>query len=174
MWKKRVWVGALALFIGLTPIITFLFALKPHYIVWFSNHTFIIIGLALLFRSPFWLFAEMCIGFIPEAIWSIDFISRVLINRHVWDFTSYMFTETGAFRWVHLYSLQHLLFVPFCIYGLILLGGPVKSAWKGSFIHISIIWALSFLFEAKLNLNCVISDCGVINLPYYPFTRLLL
>ena len=157
--------GLLFLLIGITPAITWLIFDRPHYIVWFSNHTFIILGLALLFRSQFWVFAELCLGAIPELTWSIDFLSRVFTGEHVWGFTSYMF-KNGVFDWLHIYSFQHLLFVPAALYAMHLLGGPKRGAWIGSIIHGAIMWKASFMFSSEFNLNCVYYKC-LFDLPNY-------
>lgn len=154
--KKRVILGIICLLIGITPAITFLIFGNAQYIVWFSNHTFIIIGIALLLNSRFLVFAELCLGLIPEAYWSIDFLSKLLTGKFLFGTTAYMFTN--GFNWVHLYSLQHLLFVPMIILALCILGGPIKRAWIGSLIHMSILFFVSRLFPVKYNLNCVFNS----------------
>ncbi len=170
--QKRVLFGWIFLAVGLTPALTFLIFGNPQYIVWFSNHTFIILGLALLFRSPFWAFAEFCLGAIPELLWSIDFLSRVFTGNYIWGFTSYMFRD-GAFNWTHVYSFQHILFVPAALYAMYLLGGPVKRAWLGSIAQGVIMWAFSFAFSYDFNINCVYHKC-IFDLPFYQFTWPLL
>ncbi len=168
---KRVIFGWICLLIGLTPALTFLFLGNAQYIVWFSNHTFIILGLALLFRSPFWAFAELCLGFLPELVWSADFLAKLLTGNYIWGFTSYMFTTSG-FNWMHLYSIQHILFVPAAIYAIYLLGGPVVHAWVGSIIHGIVMWSISFTLP-EYNINCVYYKC-VFDMPYYKITWPLL
>ena len=138
---KREIFGWLCLAIGITPIITFLFFSRVEYIAWFSNYTFIILGLALLYRSPFWAFAQLCLGLVPELIWSADFLWKVFTGDYLIGITQYMFISTG-FDWIHLYSLQHILFVPVSIYALFLLGGPVKNAWQGSIAQGIAMWGI--------------------------------
>ncbi len=163
--EKRVLFGWIYLVIGLLPFLTFILFGNTHFSVWFSNHTFIILGLALLFRSPFWAFAELCIGFLPELVWSTDFLARVFTGAHIWGFTSYMF-KNGAFDWFHLYSFQHILFVPAALYAMYLLGGPVKQAWLGSLAHGAAMWGVSFGFPFDFNINCVYHKC-IFDLPFY-------
>jgi len=163
--QKRVLFGWLFLLIGLTPALTFFLWGNPQYFVWFSNHTFIILGLALLFRSPFWAFAELCLGALPELIWSADFLYTFFTGSQLWGFTSYMFTDSG-FNWLHLYSLQHIVFVPAALYSMYLLGGPVKKAWIGSIFHGTAMWAASFAFTSDYNINCVYYTC-LFDLPFY-------
>jgi len=156
--------------IGLLPIVTFLFFSRPEYVVWFSNHTFLVLGLAVLFRSRFWVLAELCIGFVPETTWSIDFLWQLVTGEPIWGMTSYMF-KNGAFDWFHLYSLQHILFVPLGLYALYMIGGPVKRAYWGSFAHFALVWPTSFAIGSDLNINCVFYACQILTfLPYYPIT----
>ncbi len=143
--------------IGITPAITFLLFGNAQYIVWFSNHTFIIIGIGLLLNSRFLVFAELCLGLLPEAYWSIDFISKLLTGKFLFGTTAYMFNN-GSFDLVHLYSLQHLLFVPMALLALFWLGGPIKKAWIGSVVHMGILFFVSRLFPVKYNLNCVFNS----------------
>jgi len=170
--EKRVLFGWIFLILGITPFLTFIVFSNPHYAAWFSNHTFIILGLALLFRSPFWAFAELCLGAIPELIWSIDFLTKLLTGNHLWGTTSYMF-KNGGFDWLHLYSLQHILFIPAAIYAIYLLKGPVKQAWLGSITHGAAMWGVSFGFSPEFNINCVYYKC-VLDFPFYQISWPLL
>jgi len=162
--QKRVLFGWIFLLVGSLAPLTWLVVGRPEYIFWFSNHTFIILGLALLFRSPFWAFAELCLGALPELLWSVDFLSRVFTGSHVWGFTSYMF-KNGAFDWLHLYSFQHILFIPAALYAMYLLKGPVRRAWLGSIAHGAVIWGFSIAFY-DFNINCVYYKC-IFDLPFY-------
>jgi len=166
--KKRVLFGWIFLAIGITPVLTFLSFSRPEYIVWFSNHTFIVLGLALLLKSPFWAFAQLLLGAIPELTWSLDFLWRMFTGEHIWGFTSYMF-KNGAFDWLHLYSLQHLLFVPAALYAMYLLGGPVKKAYLGSLGQGAAMWGVSMALPFDLNINCVNYQC-MFDLPFYQIT----
>lgn len=159
--------GIIFLFLGITPLLSFLLFSRAEYVFWFSNHAFLILGIAMLFQSRFWIFAELCLGFVPELLWSIDYLFRLISGKFLWGFTNYMFTDAGAFNWFHLYSLQHLLFVPASIYALYILGGPVKKAWAGSFLHMAVLWIISWILPAELNVNCVREYCAW-NVPCYP------
>jgi len=168
MEKKQVIWGWIFLIMGILPFLTFLTFNRPQYAVWFSNHAFIILGLALLFGSRFWAFAELCLGAIPELVWSTDFLYNLFTGKQLWGFTAYMF-KNGAFDWLHLYSLQHILFIPAALYAIYLLGEPAKNAWQGSIIHGSIMWGVSFLFPYDFNINCVYHKC-IFDLPFYQIT----
>jgi len=170
--EKRVVIGWIFLIIGITPFLTFLVFGRPQYAFWFSNFTFIILGLALLLRSPFWAFAQLCLGAVPELTWSIDFIGNAFTGRSLWNITTYMF-KNGAFDWAHLYSFQHLLFIPAALYAMYLLGGPVKRAWFGSLAQGVVMWGVSFAFPFDYNINCVYYKC-IFDLPFYQITWPLL
>jgi hypothetical protein len=163
--QKRELFGWLFLVVGIMPFLTFLTFDRPQYFVWFSNHTFIILGLALLLRSPFWAFAQLCLGAIPEVVWSFDFLWQFFTGVSPLGITTYMF-KNGAFDLLHLYSLQHILFVPAALYSVYLLGGPVRQAWLGSVAQGAAMWGLSFGFGSDLNINCVYYKC-TFGLPFY-------
>ena len=165
--EKREWLGWALVILGITPILTFLIFSRPQYVVWFSNYTFVILGIALLLRSPFWVFAQLCLGLIPELVWSWDFLVNLFSGSSPLGITSYMF-KNGAFDWLHLYSLQHLLFVPVGIYALYLLGGPVRQAWLGSLAQGIVMWGFSLPFGPDFNINCVYYKC-TFDLPFYQF-----
>jgi len=150
---------------GITPAITFFFMNKPQYNFWFSNHTFIILGIALLLKSKFWVMAELCLGTIPELYWSTDFLFRIITGKFLFGTTEYMF-KNNAFNIAHIYSLQHLLFVPLGLLALHWLGGPAKKAWIGSIGHASILLIISKFFP-EYNINCTIHSCIPIKIPYY-------
>ncbi len=165
--------GWILLLIGLTPGITFYFIKTPQYFGWFSNHTLIITGLAVLAGSRFWVFAQLCIGLLPELLWSIDFLSKPILGEHIWGFTAYMF-KNGVFDMSNLYSIQHLLFFPAVLYALYLVGGPVRQAYLGSFIHLTALIPISLAWGPKYNLNCVFESCGLLkDVPEYFLIRTL-
>jgi hypothetical protein len=76
-----------------------------------------------------------------------------------------MITDTGSFAWNHLYSLQHLLFIPAGFLALYLLKGAINYAYLGSLLHGGIMWGLSLLMPG--NVNCVYENCLPFRVPYY-------
>ncbi len=167
---KRFYLGWALIFIGLTPIVTFVSTplLAANHFFWFSNHTFIIIGFALLFANPFWVFAEFCIGVIPELVWSIDFIFQLIAHKPFLGITDYMFTGTD-FNWIQLYSIQHILFIPCTLYALHILGGPVRNAWIGSLVHQLFLAISGYLNSYDLNINCAYHTCAIA-IPWHMIT----
>ena len=113
------------------------------------------------------MFAELCLGLLPEAYWSIDFLSKLITGKFLFGSTAYMF-KNGSFDLFHLYSLQHLLFVPVALLALYWLGGPIKRAWIGSVVHMTILFFVSRLFPVKYNLNNVFNSSFLpVNFPFY-------
>lgn len=166
--EKRDVLGWVLVALGVLSLATHFLLGNPRHAVWFSNHTFLVMGVAVLLRSRFWVFAELCIGFIPELVWSADYVYRLFTGEFLWNLTNYMFVEGGGFNWLHLYSLSHLLFVPAGLLALFVLGGPVRQAYLGSFVHLVILWPLSMAFGTEYNLNCVFHHCQVLEfLPQY-------
>lgn len=164
--KKEDLIGTIFILIGIMPLLTFFFFSRIEYTAWFSNHSFIIMGIAVLFRSRFWVFAELLIGLIPELLWTADYFWKSVTGNYLIGVTEYMFTPTGGFDWFHFYSLQHILFVPAALYALWVLGGPVKNAWQGSVMHGAGLWILGWMLDPELNINCVREACAW-NVPHY-------
>lgn len=169
--QKSDWLGIFCITFWLVTFFTLTLFLNFHYLVWFSNHTFLILGIALLLKNRWLLCTQLCLGAIPELTWSTDYLFRAITGNSLWGFTNYMFTSAGGFNLVHFYSLSHLLFVPLTLLGLWMLSGSVVRAYLGSLAHMLVLWPLSFLFGSDYNLNCVYYDCGIFTwLPAYQLT----
>ena len=169
--QKSDWLGWACIGLWCLTFVSLVLFLKLQYLVWLSNHTFLILGIALLTKNRWLVYAEFCLGAISELVWSADYLFTIITRKELWGLTTYMFTQSGGFNWVHLYSISHLLFVPAALLGLVLLKGTITRAYLGSFAHMAVLWPLSFLFGSDLNLNCVFYDCKV--LPFLPWYQVM-
>jgi len=158
MNKKRIGYGLLLFCIGLFSLFSAYKNGALHDFAWFSNHTFLILGLAVMFNSRFWVFAELCIGFFSELTWCLEFFYRLFTGVDLWGSTAYMFTDTGI-NMLQLYSFSHILFVPMAIYALYLLGGPARGAWIGSIVHAALLFNVGMLIDPVFNVNCTHRSC---------------
>lgn len=158
--------GAVYILIGLMPLISNLLMGNAQYFLWFSNHTFLIMGIAVFFSSRWWVMAELSFGLIPEAVWCVDYFAKIFTGNYIWGFTDYMFNSNGGFVWQHAYSLSHVLFIPAALFAMYALKGRINFAWVGSLIHGLAIYGISFLLPVY-NLNCVYSSCLPVELPFY-------
>ncbi|MFQ5621685.1 MAG: hypothetical protein ACE5FT_07665, partial [Candidatus Nanoarchaeia archaeon] len=96
------YVGWLFIAIGLAGIFVNVHLGTAPYILWFCNHTAIVLGIAFLFRSPYWITAEVSVGLIPQLLWGIDYLSKLFFGTHwLGGFTSYMFSP--EYHYLHYY-----------------------------------------------------------------------
>ena len=161
MEKRKIFLVLIGIFfivISIIGIIINIVTKTPYNLVWFCNHTTLILGLAFLFRSSFWITAEINIGFFPQLLWSIDFLSKLIFNRFVFGFTDYMFSP-HYHKALYILSWNHIFMLPIALIGLYLLDKPPKDAWKGSLIHGIILIPLSYIFAYGTNLNCLHESC---------------
>ena len=93
--KKQILLNIIGIFfilLGLTGIVANIINKTPYNLVWFCNHTSLILVIAFLFRSSFWITAEVSIGLIPQMLFSIDFLGKLIFNKFPFGFTDYMFS----------------------------------------------------------------------------------
>lgn len=163
MKKRDLFLNMIGIFfisLNVAAVIINILSDTPYNLVWFCNHTAIILGLAFLFRSSFWVMAELSIGFIPQLLWTIDFLSKLIFNKFVFGFTDYMFLPDYN-QALYILSWNHVFMLPLALVGLYLLKNPVKDAWKGSLLHGILLIPLSYWIGSLVgtSLNCVQKSC---------------
>ncbi|MFH1248738.1 MAG: hypothetical protein V1660_01145 [archaeon] len=127
--------------------------------IWFSSHVIILLGVGILLRSRFLLTAELCIALIPETLWSIDFLGKLFSNKYFIGITQYMFE--GKFDFVALVNLEHLLIIPLGLVAVWYLGRD-KNGWKGSLIHVLVLWVIGLIAGPIYNINCIFKSCTLL------------
>lgn len=127
------------------------------YLFWFSNHTTLIIGLALLFRNRFWLTAEVALGIIPELLWISDFLSFRFFAHPLFGFTSYIFEPSYPLM-QYLLALQHLFVLPLTVIALWIMR-PLRGSYFGAFLHSAFLWTSGYLLGSQFNVNCSYHAC---------------
>lgn len=127
-------------------------------IFWLCNHATLIIGLAILYRSSFILIGELSLSLAGSLTWTMDYLSRVFFNFHLFGSTEYIFDEIGTF-FFYISSINHLIFIPLVLTALFLINKPAKNSWKFSLSHGIFLIAIAFLFEKDYNLNCIVQSC---------------
>ena len=164
--------GIIYIIIGLAPIISAL-SWRWEHILWFSNHIFVIMGLAILYNNRAWLLGSLSVGALIELIWSVDYILYWIKGGTAWGITDYMFTGPW---WSNILGLIHILVIPAGIYGLYLMKGKIENAWKYGLAHGIIMYIISLIISQEYNLNCVHRSCVQFTVPYYqviwPFVSL--
>lgn len=155
--------GYIFLIIGLFGIYTNFSNQTTQYIVWFCNHSAIIIGLAILYNSRAWLSAQISLGLFPQLVWSLDYLSKLFTDNYLFNITNYMFDPTYPTS-MYVMSLNHLIMTPLALY--IVWQLKPKLAWKEAMTHIILLIPISLSYPAKYNLNCLVEPC----VPFLPST----
>lgn len=136
---------------------------------WLCNHVPLLIGIAILFRSSFWLMAEVSFLFVGMFLWIVNFLSYLLIDKIIFVSAEYIFVSAGTI-FFYLSVTLHLLTLPLAIIAIFLLKKPEPLAWKGSLFHGIILIPIMIYFGESYNLNLFLrSDLSFIpNFTLYP------
>ena len=158
--KKRyvdLTIGIFFLALGLISTTVFYAYDQLTSLLWFCNNTSFVLGLAFLLRSKFLITAETVLGFVPQVIWTVDYLGN-LFGVNIFNATTYMFDPSYP-TMLYVLSLHHLLLLPAMLYGIRSIGFH-KLGWIGALGHGALLWAVSFfLTNPELNLNCIHQSC---------------
>ena len=162
--KKSDWLNAIGIFLivlGIVHLIQTIFTVEPVHVFWLCNHVLFFMGIAILFRSSFWLRAEFLVLFLGQFIWMINFIFRIFDSAFV----------VVDYRITFIPALVHLLTLPLGFVAVMLLKKKEKSAWKGSLLHMIVLFPFVIYFGNYYNLNCLFEPCvtWIPNVASYPF-----
>lgn len=58
---------------------------------WFCNHTPLLIGISFLIGRKDFIKAIINVGFLPQLIWTVDFLGRLFFGTCLFDVTQYVF-----------------------------------------------------------------------------------
>lgn len=150
-------IGILIIILSLLRIYTIINYATPVHIFWLCNHIPLIIGISILARNSFLLAAETSLLLIGSLNWSLDFLSKLIFDKHILGSTSYIFTAISTDSITSI--LSHLSILPFAILALFLIKNPKPKAWQGSLVHMLILIPASFYFGKFYNLNCLLKPC---------------
>ena len=130
----------------------------PTSLFWLSNHVPLILGIAILLRSSFWILAETAFIFAGEIGWTIDYLFKLSFNKYLVGSTAYMFNPDFATR-LYISSLLHLIVVPFGVMAFLLINKKQQKAWKGVALHLALLIPIIIYYGNDLNLNCLFKSC---------------
>lgn len=161
------------LLIAINQVFVMLLTAKNfRYAFWFSDHVAFVLAIAVLMRKRAIVTGEMCIALIPETIWTLDFLGKILFNRFIFNtvgVANYLFVE-GAFvaRWQNFSTLQHLFILPLGLLALWIMKAD-KNGWRFALIHAAALWIISFAIGSAYNVNCIFDPCalGIKKMGYY-------
>jgi len=150
-------IGWFLILLGGIRIFQLVFFGEPVHLFWLCNHVIIFMGIAILFRSSFWLIAEFCFLFIGEFIWVIGLLIYISFGIIIPGNSAYLLYDA---KFINLISiLVHVLTLPLGLWAIFLLGKKKKFAWVGGLIHAIILIPFVLYFGANYNLDCFYKPC---------------
>ena len=157
--SKNDYIGFLLLSIGIIDVVhTVLY--KPLYeLLWFSNSILVLAGLAFIFQSRL-LIGSVLISSVVEIPWVVDFFGRLAFDKVLLGgVADYMLNDFGFSSARFYIELNHLLVIPFSVYGALKIGIH-RQSYVVSSIHAVLLNTLSFFFApAAKNINCMRHLC---------------
>jgi hypothetical protein len=162
--KKGDWLNIIGVFLivlGIVHLIQTILTVESIHVFWLCNHVLVFMGIAILFRSSFWLTAEFLILFLGQFIWIINFVFRIFNSAFV----------VVDYRIGLIPALVHLLTLPLAFIAILLLMKKEKFAWTGSLLHAAVLFPFVLYFGSYYNLNCLFEPCvtWIPNVALYPF-----
>ena len=159
--NKNLLLNLIGILLILFFIIRLIFLIKDGEIIsifWLCNHAMLIMGIAILIRSSFWLAAEISFAFVGVLVWITDYFSKILFNIHLFGSTDYLFpiVNKGFFLTT---SMVHLFSLPLGILAFFLISTKQKHAWKGAILHVILLIPPAIYFGEYYNLNCLLKPC---------------
>ncbi|MBS3074672.1 hypothetical protein J4447_04470 [Candidatus Pacearchaeota archaeon] len=164
--------GVIILLVGVIGIFNAFYFNRIYDIFWFCYIGMILLGLGIIIRNIPLIKSQMYILLIPDVIWVIDFLVRLLSGRSFLGIVDYFFRETNVL--VKIVSLQHVYLLPLVIAAVFLIGKPIRTNNKGvliSVIEITFIYLTTLIFTSpSSNVNCVYRFCSESpwTNPFYP------
>jgi len=162
-------IGVLLIFLFVLRFISLLRGETIIHIFWLCNHVPLIMGIAILLRSSFWLTAEISFLFFGFLGWIIDYLSKMFFGIHILGTTSYLFPITDPV-FFYATATAHILTIPLALIAYFLIKKQEPSAWKGALIHAIVLIPFLIYFGEHYNLNCFLKPCvdWVTNFTLYP------
>lgn len=163
--------GWFLIILGMVRIFQLIFFGEPIHIFWLCNHVILIMGVAILFRSSFWLIAEFSFLFLGQVVWVVGVLIYVFFGIMIPGSSTYLLYD---FSFLNLISLAvHFLTLPVGAFAIYLIGRREKFAWAGGLIHALVLVPFALYFGRDYNLNCIYESC-VSFIPYFELYSLFL
>jgi hypothetical protein len=122
--------------------------------LWFCSHTPILFAIGFFMKNMNIIKSLICVGLIPQIIWIIDFVGKILFGTFIFGVTDYMFLNMTIFTF-SVSVIEHFLSAPLAL----LLTYKYKTEKKVlvyALIYLIIILFLSITLNAEdYNYNLV-------------------
>lgn len=149
--------GWFLIILGAIRIFQLIFFGEPIHILWLCNHVIVLMGIAILFRSSFWLIAEFSFLFLGQVVWIFGVLLFVFFGIEIPGNSTYLLYDLNFLNLVSL--LVHFLTLPIGVFAIYLLGKKESFAWIGGLIHATLLVPFALYFGEYYNLNCIYKPC---------------
>lgn len=151
--------GIIFLVWGILSLINaFVVLQKVNDFLWLCYVGLFLIGIGLLLKNDALVQSQLLLLFIPDLLWTLDFITYAFVGSSFLGISDYVFSLTHPLTII--VSLQHLAIVPFALFilqkqsrGMLALPVALGEA------TLAFILSRALAPEAE-NLNCVYRFCG--------------
>ena len=116
LYNQRYFIlGVFFLILQLFVIIENYNASKYDTFFWFCNHALLLFAIGFFTKNNDLIKGLINVGLLAQLVWSIDFLSRILFEIHVFNITNYIF-ESPSSLWTLLTITIHLFATTLSLY----------------------------------------------------------
>jgi hypothetical protein len=127
--------------------------------LWFSDIALFVTLLALWLENPLLASMQAISVLLPDLVWAIDLVVRLLVGRDVTGVTKYMFRRDIPLG-VRSISLFHLWFPPFLLWIVYRLGYD-RRAWLAQTALAAVVLVVCYMItDPSANINWVFGPFG--------------
>jgi hypothetical protein len=126
----------------------------PRNFLWFSDIAFIGAVPAMWLESPLISGVLGCMVLLPEVLWNVDYVLRLLLRRRITGLTEYMF-DPAIPRWLRAVSLFHVPLPLVLIWLVAAYGYPEESLAASAVIGAVVLLLSYWLSSENKNINWV-------------------
>lgn len=126
----------------------------PRNFLWFSDIALIGAVPAMWLESGLISGTLACMVLLPEVLWNVDYVLRIVLKRRITGLTEYMF-DTSIPRWLRAISLFHVP-LPLVMVWLVAAYGYPAASLPAAAGTAAVVLALSYLLSSReKNINWV-------------------
>lgn len=127
----------------------------PTWLIWYSSFGLFLTSIALISENKMLIFSMFCALFVPETIWTIDFIYVVLTHGTFLGLTNYAFSESFSKKDFYM-TFYHFLIPIGLFIAIIRTPHSYKYGWVGASIFIFTLLLLTYIFiPPSSGVNCL-------------------
>ena len=129
---------------------------------WFCNHTPLMFSLAFFYGKDRIIKAIINLGFLPQILWTVDFLMKIFFGFYTFGFTRYVFDDAlGIYVLVPI--LIHMFSTNVAFIATIKKKVDLKILMY-SVIYVVLLYGITLVYSAQeINVNCVYEMCGAEN-----------